>query len=358
MPENPADLALLRSMLQPLLPNGGAADLLAACRDCDENRLAALLHAQGLASFWHAWLRDAGRSEEVSAAFLEKLHRSRLQATGLYLVQQQAMRRLRTLLDAQGVQHLVFKGGHIRERLYEEPALRPATDLDVLVPLPQRRKALEVFRAAGYGVASGPQNISHEICLDDSRVVVDLHWDLLRPGRTRQPLAQDFLDGRQDYGSHWGPRAAATLFLMLVHPVFTKYVTTPQAMLVRVLDLFWWLHLYPPEWDELDDWLDRAGLYTAAWVSLEWARRFGDLPVPADFQRRIAPGPRRRRYLHYWIDHNLPGRLLGRQWMVQLGFTLPVHDRVADVWRVLRRTHRARREAAREWTDLMSECRG
>ena len=310
---------------------------------------------QGLAAFWDDAIERGCVGRSLARALTTALRRARMETASHYLAQRHAMQAAKKGFDAAGIAHLVFKGAHIRELVYDEPALRPATDLDVLVSYAERRQAIALLQEAGFTLCADKGNASHEVTLAKDGLYVDLHWDLLRPGRTRAPLAEPFLATRRDFGSHWGPDEHANLFLMLVHPVITKYLTTPHASLVRVLDLFWWLERMPVDWDALLDWLERAGLRTAAWLSLEWAGRFGELSVPEDFRRRIAPGRLRQRYLRYWIDHDLPTRLLRRQWLVRLGFTLPVHDRVSDAWRVVHQARKARRAAAREWASLLSK---
>lgn len=313
---------------------------------------------QGLGGLWYERLSHVDPVDDTPSSLLADLNRHRLELVGLCLAQSRAVRQLRALFDGNNITHAVFKGAHIRERIYADPALRPATDLDVLVHPAQRTAAIGRLRDQGFTLCGDSANASHEVTLARDGLYIDLHWDLLRPGRTREPLADRFLATRKDFGSHWGPDENATLFLMLVHPVITKYLTTPHASLVRVLDLFWWVEKVPVDWDLVLDWLDRAGLRTAAWLSLEWAGRFGELPVPDAFRRQVAPGPGRQRYLRYWIDHNLPTRLLQRPWAVQLGFTLPVHDRLADAWRVVWRARQARREAVQEWARLVSAFGG
>lgn len=317
--------------------------------------MAAGLISQGLGGLWYERLSHVDLDDETPSSLLADLKRHRLELAGLCLAQSRAVRKLRALFDGNDIAHAVFKGAHIRELVYDEPALRPATDLDVLVKYDERRWAIALLQEAGFSLRADKRNASHEVTLAKDGIYIDLHWDLMRPGRTRAPLAERFLATRRDFGSHWGPDEHATLFLMLVHPVITKYLTTPHASLVRVLDLFWWLERMPVDWDAVLDWLDRAGLRAAAWLSLEWAGRFGELPVPGDFRRAVAPGRLRQRYLRYWLDHNLPTRLLQRQWLVQLGFTLPVHDRASDAWRVVRQARRARRGAAQELAGLVSK---
>ena len=59
--------------------------------------------------------------------------------------------------------------------------------------------------------------------------------------------------------------------------------------------------------------------------------------APASFMATIRPGTLRAVYLNYWMDHDLPGRLLDRaNWFIQAAFTLPMHDKFSDAWQAFR----------------------
>lgn len=166
-----------------------------------------------------------------------------------------------------------------------------------------------------------------------SPVDIDLHRDILRPGRTRIELARPLLARRQRVSDFWGLDDSDTVFLMLVHPAFAKYIGSPNMGVHRVLDFICWIHKCPMDWDVVAERLDEAGLKTAAWTVLQWfAMLFKpeNLPVPGTFIARIKPGTVRSRYLRYWLQHDLPTRWLRQPLRIQLGFTLFLHDRFTD----------------------------
>jgi len=317
-----------------------------------ESDLSGFLERHGLASFWYWMLEEKGLTREVPGEFLRALHRQRLVCAGNYMVQRHHLEKVRRLFDDAGIAHLLFKGGHVRERIYDESSLRDACDLDLLVAREDRGRAVALLGKHGYSLIEWPENVSHEVSLVGQNGVIDLHWDLLRPGRTRCPLASEFLAGRRDFGSHWGPDDSASLFLMLVHPVFTKYVTAPQSQLMRVLDLYWWLEKVAVDWDEVLRWLDRSGLRTAGWVTLRWLALFGQPRVPHEVWQRLRPGRLRSSWLGWWVAGDFSSRWVDHPWIVQGALTLMVHDRAADAWRALRMRRRVRQQAAREMAAL------
>ena len=329
---------LHRAALLPLLESSDtrlSAEFLATFRKYGEEAFAGFVLAQGLAPLWHERL-VALPDSPFSSAFQQQLKAERFNAAAVYLLQKNALATIRAALEEKGIAHVVIKGGHLRELIYQQSALRVATDIDLLVQPEDRFAAVEALSQAGFSAVINPENISHELTLSKGYLDIDLHWDILRPGRTRIPLAFEFVRQRQDFPSHWGPTAEASLFLMLVHPVIQKYCTTPYSSVIRLLDIVLWMERGKPDWSAVADLLERAGLKTAAWIMLEWLRLLTGREPPEDFMQQISPGPLRRRYLAWWVAGNYSTRLLGHSWLIQLAFTLPAHDRFADAWRAVR----------------------
>lgn len=329
---------LHRAALLPLLGSTGAGlspEFLTTLREQGEAAFADFILSQGLAPLWHERLVSVTESP-FSSDFHQQLKAERFNATAIYLMQRNALATIRTALEGKGIAHAVYKGAHLRELLYHQPALRVAADIDLLVQPEDRFAAVEALIQVGFGAVINPEIISHELTLSKGYVDIDLHWDILRPGRTRIPLAVEFVRQGQDFTSHWGPSADASLFLMLVHPVITKYCTTPHSSVIRLLDILLWMERGKPDWSAVAELLDRAGLKTAAWVMLEWLRLLTDRRPPEDFMRQISPAPLRRRYLAWWVAGNYSTRLLDHSWLIKLAFTLPAHDRFADAWRAVR----------------------
>ena len=78
-------------------------------------------------------------------------------------------------------------------------ALQSAGLLDSLPPA-----TIVVLLDAGYSVHAEPANISHEATFRRGAVDIDLHWHLLRPGRTRVDLTAELLARRQRIKGQWG----------------------------------------------------------------------------------------------------------------------------------------------------------
>ena len=324
---------LHRTALRPLLPGADNNNLIKSCKQIEQTGEAKFIHflqEQGLAPLWDKYLRKEDNSNLVSNIFIEAVHQSRLIATASYLLQTRALKEIKILYEKENIAHAIIKGCHIRESIYEEPAIRPACDIDVLIAPENQVEAIKVLVNAGYQFVPNPNNISHETALIKGGVSIDLHWDIMRPGRTRIPMTDILLKTRKEFPTHWGFNNDATLFLMLVHPVFTKYSTAPQSSLVRVVDLAHWIETEKPDWGQIENWLEDAGVRTAAWITEEWLRQLTKITPPTSFMKCIQPGRLRTKYLRYWITKNLSTCLINYPHLIQAAFTLPAHDKFSD----------------------------
>jgi hypothetical protein len=158
-------------------------------------------------------------------------------------------------------------------------------------------------------------------------------------------MVETLLHNRTDYGSHWGMSHGATLFLMLVHPVFRKYSTTPHASLVRLMDIAYLLDQHPESTDEARHLLQISGLTTAGWITTTWLHMLTGNSKARALADTLRPGKLKQKYLYNWLTTNRTTRLLDKPLWIQLGFTLPAHDTWADAIRTLQQAKRCKREA-------------
>ena len=316
--------------------------------DSDQNVDFLVWH--GLAGWWLAQLTTAGLASQIPASVHKKLTIDRRAALAKYLLQAHAISELSAAFEKKDIVCAFFKGTVVREEAYAIPSLRSAGDVDVLVAPATRLKAIECLKSLGYAQQSEVDTSAHEVTLTRGHVDIDLHWDILRPGRTRRPLVESLLAQRVRGPTLWRLSDTDTVFMMLAHPAITKYVCSPNMGLNRVLDFALFTRTRPIDWAGVQRRLDEAGLQTAAWCTLRWITllRAPDVLIPPDFLNAIAPGSIRKAYLNLWLTYDLPGRLLNRgDWLIRAAFTLPMHDRLSDAWRALRALALSRKHARR-----------
>lgn len=296
--------------------------------------LQSLILGQQLAPLWHARTKaDAFAGHRLNAAMV-------------YLGQRSAQLEIDELFARKGIAYAVFKGGGIRELVYDDPSLRPCCDIDILVAPEQRSEAARVLVDAGYRLALEPAVISHEVTLSKDVVAIDLHWGLLRPGRTPASLTTQMLERRQQNRGRWILSDGDALFVMLVHPAFSKHLSASQMGLHRIADIVLWLQRRDVDWRALYEQLDACGLKTAAWTILSLVRLLSPAtfaPVVGGAIESLQPGRLRTAYLNSWLRGDLSARLTHVHAARLLGLSLWLHDQPADAWRALRGWQQSRR---------------
>ena len=99
---------------------------------------------------------------------------------------------------------------------------------------------------------------------------INLHWHLLRPGRTRIDLNNYLFAQRQAFGEFAGLSNEAALLVMLIHPAITKYVNGSASSLRHLVDMHRLAQSDGINWDRLIEMLSASVTRTAAWASLAW----------------------------------------------------------------------------------------
>lgn len=330
---------------QPATSREASPEALARILEDAGPEFAEFLIDSGLGSLWHHGLTSSERMEDVPPDVMECLRHKRFSDSALYAIQKACLTHVDTAFTQAGIAYAVIKGAHVRELIYADPALRPASDIDVLVAPSDRLAAARALIGAGFVMDADTANISHEATFSQGPAHIDLHWDILRPGRTRIGMAAPMLARRVKTNDFFTLQDDDAVFLMLVHPAFAKYVSSPHAALTSVADFLCWTATRDVDWASVSEKLKSAGVTTSAWTVLSWwAMLIGkELPnVPPGFIDRLRPGRLRSFYLRQWIARDLPSRWIDRSLLIQAGFTLFLHDRPSDAVRAIAGLARAR----------------
>ncbi|BDD87656.1 nucleotidyltransferase family protein [Desulfofustis limnaeus] len=245
----------------------------------------------------------------------------------VYRQQIAALYQIARLLEKLSIPHAFIKGAHTREIAYTNPVTRPSVDLDLLIAETDREEVIASLKSQGYTLHVLPNNLTHEASLVKGCVSIDLHWHILRPGRVPKTLTSELLDNRVKQIYYWSLGNEDHLFTMLVHSVFSKYSSTMHSGLIRLLDLLYWLGTQPIEWQRVVNRLERTGLKSAAWITVEYLRLLTGVTPPQQVMDQLLPGKVKERYLNTWIHADLPSRLERWPFIVKMGFTLFAHDR-------------------------------
>lgn len=302
----------------------------------DKEKLLEFILQNGLGPLWQKRLKKSNAVAIFSVEQIKRLESISFTVVAKYLMQKYVLGVVASIFEKESITYAIFKGAHLREIIYQEPAVRAAADIDILIHPLKLEKAVRTLVDAGFRLEVKQQNVSHEITLYLKNVAIDLHWHILRPGRLRMSLTDEFLAKRHDYTSHIGFDAETTLFIMLVHPVFTKYSTTSLASLVRFIDLLEWIKQRPIDWGSLLVLLQNYGVCTAAWVTATYLQEVTGETLPESFVQKIKPSLPKQWYLKNWIQTDRASKFFSKPFLIQLGFTLPAHDTIFDAIRFLR----------------------
>jgi Uncharacterised nucleotidyltransferase len=354
---SPTKLGHHRSALLPTVQKIDTEEFFAILIEQGTNFLDFVL-SQDLGPLWYHNLQQAGLLEQLPPATIEALRRARMLAAVGYLPQREVLKRVDALFTAQNIPYLVMKGVYVRECVYPDAALRPAEDIDIMISPQHRHCAARALLDNGYSIHVVPNNLSHEATFSLGLVDIDLHWHMQRPGRTRSDMTQGFLARRKRVNGVWGLSDNDVLFMMLVHPAINKYVCSPNMGLGRVADFLLWIQKKEVDWPAVARLLEAEGVKTAAWTMLSWFRMLAQ-PKAAKvidiWLDTLRPGRLRAAYLRFWLTHDLPTRWLQRPFLIQAGFTLLMHDRLADVLHAVRGRLRAKRNQLQDARLLLGD---
>ena len=64
-------------------------------------------------------------------------------------------------IEAKGIRYAVIKSAYVRDPVYADPALRPASDIDILIAPELRLAAVDAKKTPGFKLVVNPEVASH-----------------------------------------------------------------------------------------------------------------------------------------------------------------------------------------------------
>ena len=151
----------------------------------DWDLLLASAEAEGLAPALGFAFR-AKAPEAMPEAVRERLSRHFVQGTARQLIFNRELGRLLGRFQAEGIPVIPLKGPVLGETLYPHPALRPSSDLDLLIRSEMRLSVDRFLQSLGYLRVADAHSWDFDIAYDRATlyegaagVRVDLHWGLV-----------------------------------------------------------------------------------------------------------------------------------------------------------------------------------
>lgn len=173
----------------------------------DPVTLAAASVHHGLAPILHVFSR--ARSGEIAPALASALEAAYRQNRARSIILLSEAERIATEFEKRGIPAIPLKGAALAEDLYGDPALRPMTDVDLLVPPTALKVAREIMTGAGYYEEEGDlrEGFEEEFRSELSffraaphPARIEIHWGLLNFGGnenwTREAVGRSLMTAR------------------------------------------------------------------------------------------------------------------------------------------------------------------
>ncbi|MEP4147186.1 MAG: nucleotidyltransferase family protein [Halioglobus sp.] len=328
--------------------NGGPQSEIHVTQFIDQQgaeRFIEFLHQNDLACIFHTYLSEQTNQSPALESVREALRPFAIAGAAKYLSQKRTLKKIHEVLEDASITYAVFKGSHVRECVYEQAWLRTTADIDVLVSKKDHSAAIDALKNSGMEYHHNPEVFSHEVTLTNSDTSVDLHWHIMRPGRTRIDMTDNLLENTTFTHGYRGMNSTATLFVLLTHPAINKYVCSPDASLIKLVDLSLWMKHPEVDRGQLLALINASGLRTAAWSTLFLLYLLTNGRDNKELIEELQPGILQRKYIQYWVSRDLPTRFYKHRFLMRAAFSLSLHDTVADIFRAVKELRAYRLEA-------------
>lgn len=250
-----------------------------------------------------------------------------------------------TLFEQAGIQSITHKGMALIHLVYPDPALRPMTDIDLLIrftDLPEARLALQTagFRTPGEVLESEEAFRSFLHFVRES-VIIDLHWEIAHYTRYEGSVRVDHLGlWRRAHPLAVGGAHGLTLCPedMLLHLALHLTLGSEFGRLIWFSDIDAVLRRYAGalDWEKLLEEASRWRVRGLLAYTLKVVHDSLGSPLPPEILPRLLQGRLRGLLLSYVIETSWPPSLRGELNDIKsyVAETL-LMDRLRDVLRVI-----------------------
>jgi hypothetical protein len=306
----------------------------------DWDRMVTRAEHERLAPLLHVAVRDGA----VPGPVRGRLRSAWTAAERQHLLAGAALREIVGAFGRARIETILLKGPALAAEYYADPALRPYTDLDVLVRRRDREAAMKILAQLGYVHGSPGRSLAYElehapaayfVSTDGARLPVDLHWDCVaHPGGGRATdLVADELWSRAVAAPAWGDAAR-----VLAVEDLLVYLAAHLAIHHALAGTLWQLdvalvlarHGAALDWGAVTDRARRWGAAGAVYFALRAVDVELSVAAPRAAMDRLRPGAVRVALVDRLLRAG-PERLIALEYVV--GLTML--DRVSDMLRML-----------------------
>jgi len=279
----------------------------------DWNLLAQIARAEGVAPLAYWRLRQAGWLNVAPESIRTALEHGYATTAMLNMLRTRELGRILDALEQVGVPAIVLKGAALAGTLYPNVALRPMSDLDLMVPRQQMKEAIQAVKSLGYERITETvpkiapwfnKVVGKHVQLrggPHQGVVLELHWDMVvYDSDRRQRRLAWFWEQTESFDLSLGSARCTVQNGQL--PERRKALTlTPKAHILCLSihvalhyrrdeeRLLWFYDLYllisqtgdQFDWDQLLSWARELGWFTALYLALHNTQDYFSVALPA-----------------------------------------------------------------------------
>ena len=301
--------------------------------------------AHGLAPALGFALR-AKAPEAAPAEVLERLTRQFTQSVARHLLLSRELNRLVRLFKAHGVPLIPLKGLVLAEALYPHPALRPISDLDLLIRPEDVLRADGLLRDSGCRRMADAHSWSFDIAYDRATFYegptflrVDLHWGLVNDPR----YSWDQREGLTVWERAIPIRVADEEALGLCPEDLLLYLALHLAIHHAFSGLLWYWDLAllldrrgaTLDWEAVIARASRWRVRNALFFALLGLEMFFGVSAPASVMGRVKPRGARAAVMGWLLNHLELDRLAHLEHLIPLLLVDRSQDLLGAVSRLL-----------------------
>ncbi len=253
--------------------------------------LLAEIRRHRLSPFFYLQIMRQGGQKTLPSPWLELLKHDYCFSLQKSLRQEHEALLVLQALAAAGIEVILLKGADLHLRLYDDPAIRPMADLDLMIPRAALAKARAALGRLGYGLS--PDSLDprpgfrehfraglHFKKTKEASLMVDLHWQIEAVANfyrlpyaslRRQALPMDY---------QGVPVKVLSPEHLLIHLCLHNYDELDQAL--RIVDLGLALQRLPLDWRLFLEEADRLGCQAPLYLLLGELARLFPRTVPAE----------------------------------------------------------------------------
>ena len=247
------------------------------------------------------FLIKSGPPPGMPARIHARFQRALIETTARQLILSTELAGLLKTFEREGIGLIPLKGPVLAESLYRHPALRPCTDLDLLIRRESVTRADALLHRLGYRRFLDAHSFAFDVEYDRATVYetasgvrVDLHWGLLSDPR----FAWNEEEAEHIWSRAVHVRVAGEDARGLCPEDLLLYLTVHVAVHHALAGLLWLydLHLLLERWGERLEWtaLEQRALgwrvRTALYFGLREAQEVFGTRVPAEVMAALRPG--------------------------------------------------------------------